>query len=350
MRRARTLILLILIVIICLVVGVVSVNQFMLAPQPVEPTYVDIYYASQNIAPGAEITEEVLGTMRIPQENVVAVMYTREELPFLLGKVAKYPIAQGSPLTEALVTDRSAAVPISGPQWAALIPPGMTAISIPANRLSLSAYAVNDGAHVNVNVCLLFVDVDPAFQTILPNVTGTLTGTGITPDSLPVLSLGVIPSEAPEGRLVLDPSVQQPFLLLPSEPQRPRLACQMILQDIVVMKVGNFPLIPTTAAQTVPPPPVEEQPAAPPDIVTLIVTPQDSITLTYLMYTGAEIQLALRNPTDQSRQITEAATLQFLLSQYSFPIPAKLPYAIHPALSELVSPTLPNDTVNVPPQ
>jgi Flp pilus assembly protein CpaB len=352
MRRSRTLILIILIVVICLVVGVVGVNQFLLAPQPVEPTYADIYYASQNIAQGGEITEAVLGTMRIPQENIVAVMYTREELPFLLGKVAKYPIDQGTPITESLVVDRSSAVPISGPQWASLIPPGMTAISIPANRLSLSAYAVNDGAHVNINACLLFVDVDPAFQTILPNVTGTLTGTGIIPDSLPILSLGVIPSEVPQGRLELDPSVQQPFLLIPSEPQRPRMVCQMMLQDIVVMKLGDFPLNPSATTPTTPTQTAEGQAPASiaPDIVTLIVTPQDSITLTYLMQTDAQISLTLRNPTDLSRQLTEAGTLQFLLSQYSFPIPAKLPYATHPALSELVSPFLPNDTVTVPPQ
>ena len=40
---------------------------------------------------------------------------------------------------------------------------------------------------------------------------------------------------------------------------------------------------------------------------------------------------------------TEAATLQFLLSQYNIPVPAKLPYALQPRIDALTSPSLPND-------
>ena len=117
------------------------------------------------------------------------------------------------------------------------------------------------------------------------------------------------------------------------------------------MKLGNFPLPqatgqqPTgneTAQQTI-------QPQTAPDIVTLIVSPQDSITLSYLIYTNAQITLALRNASDRTRQATEAATLQFLLSQYNIPIPAKLPYAMQPSIAELAQPSLPNDIVTVPP-
>jgi hypothetical protein len=39
-----------------------------------------------------------------------------------------------------------------------------------------------------------------------------------------------------------------------------------------------------------------------------------------------------------------------LLSQYNIPVPAKLPYAMQPALSTLTSPFLPNDIVTVPAQ
>jgi pilus assembly protein CpaB len=128
----------------------------------------------------------------------------------------------------------------------------------------------------------------------------------------------------------------------------------MLLQDVVVMKLGSFSLIPSGTVTTQPAatdPNTQEQAApAAPDIVTLIVTPQDSITLSYLMYTNAQISMTLRNPSDLARQATEASTLQFLLSQYNIPVPAKLPYAMQPALSTLVSPFLTNDTVTVPPQ
>jgi pilus assembly protein CpaB len=170
---------------------------------------------------------------------------------------------------------------------------------------------------------------------------------------LPILSLGVVTTGAPQGRLELDPSLQQPYYLVPSEAQRSRLVCQMLLQDVVVMKLGSFSLIPsgtvTTQTATDPNAPEQGAPAAP-DIITLIVTPQDSITLSYLMYTNAKISMTLRNPSDLARQATEASTLQFLLSQYNIPVPAKLPYAMQPALTNLVFPFLTNDSVTVPPQ
>jgi Flp pilus assembly protein CpaB len=349
MRRGRTLIFVILIIIIGLVVGYVAIRQFLVASTPAvqQPTNVEVYIAGQNIPQGGKITEEVLTTITVPQDKVVAVMFTRDELGALVNnKVAKFPLDQGVVITESMVNDASAAVPISGPQWASLIPPGMTAMSLPISRLAVSGYAINDGAHVNLNACFLFVDVDPTFQSITPNLTAALTGTGIgnvttsdgsSSEGLPILSLGVSASSAPQGRLELEPSLQQPFYLLPSEVQRPRMVCQMLLQDAVVMKLGSFPL--TTAESAVAAAPVVADPNAPaapapaaPDIITLIVSPQDSITLTYIMYTNAKISLTLRNPTDLARNATEASTLQFLLSQYNIPVPAKLPYTMDPAL------------------
>lgn len=363
MRRGRTIILVLLIIIIGLVVGFVAIRQFLLTQQPTEQVvYVNIYYAAQNIPQGGEINESVLATMQIPQTSLVAVMYEENELPNLIGKVAKFPLDQGVVITESMITDASSAVPISGPQWASLIPPGMTAMSVPIDRLSVSGYAINDGAHVNVNACLLFVDVDPSFQTILPNLTAVLTGTGLgsvqgatgtgfSVEGLPILSLGVAGAGSPQGRLELDPSVQQPYYLVPSEAQRPRMVCQTLLQDVTVMKLGNFPLVPTESASADTPatdPNAQQAQPVAPDIITLIVSPQDSITLSYLIYTNAKLTMTLRNPTDQSRLATEASTLQFLLSQYNIPVPAKLPYAMQPAITTLVSPVLPNDAVNVP--
>lgn len=335
MRRARNLIFVFLIIIIAGVVAYVAYNQYIKPPVAATPVYTEVYIAAQPIQPGGTITADLLTTIKIAPENVVAVMYTIDEQSLLVGKVAKFLLDQGVVITESMVGDSAASVTIPGPQWASLIPPGMTAISIPVDRLSLSGYAVNNGAHVNLNACFLFVDVDPTFQTALPNLTAALTGTGFLPDTtVPVLSLGVGAQGSPQGRLELDPSLQQPYYLLPAETQRPRMVCQMLLQDIVVMKLGDFsrdagatidtPSVPTTDAEGNP------VPTTPPDLVTLIVLPQDSITLSYLIHTDAELSLALRNPTDRSLQPTEASTLQFLLSQYNIPVPAKLPYSLEP--------------------
>ena len=373
MRRGRTLIFVFLIIIIAAVVAFVVYRQY-IAPQAVAapPPFVEVYIAGQNIPQGGIISPELLATIKIAPENVVEVMYTLDEVSSLVGKAAKFPLDQGVVITTSMVGDPSSAVPISGPSWASLIPSGMTAISIPADRFSLSGYAINDGAHVNLNACFLFVDVDPTFQTITPDLTATLTGTGFgnvttsdgsSAEGLPILSLGVSPSDAPQGKLELDPSLQQPYYLIPSEAQRPRMVCQMMLQDVVVMKLGNFSREEGATIDTPSVPPTTDANGQPvqtnplPDIVTLMVTPQDSITLTYLINAQlpsitnpdgtvspaapqTRLTLTLRNPTDQARQATEASTLQFLLSQYNIPIPAKLPYALQPSIPNLLPSTV----------
>ncbi len=350
MRRGRILIFVLLIVVVGLVVAFFAIRLVSqsLTPKPQAPQYVKIYFAKQNIPQGGKITADVIDLMQIPQQNLTAVEYTEARQAELLNnKVAKFPLDQGVVITSSMVADASQAVSIAGPQWAALIPPGMTAVSIPTTRLSLAAYGINDGAHVNLNACFLFVDVDPSFQSATPNQTAIVSGTGFPQGSLPILSLDVKGGGAgtTQGRLELDPSLQQPFFVVPSEGQRPRVVCQTILQDVVVMKLGNFPLTPTdaqTAQQQTQQ--QQQQKAVLPDIVTLIVSPQDAITLSYMVYTNAQIMMTLRNSSDQSRMATEAATLQFLLSQYNIPVPAKLPYALQPRIDSLVAPTLSNDT------
>src|SRR5690349_4849226 len=148
MRRGRIFIFVFLIIVIGLIVGFVAVRQFLLGSGSgdQQPQFVEVYIAGQAIPQGEDITEAALSTITIPQDKVVAVMFTRDELPLLLGKAAKFPLDQGVVITESMVGD--AAIPISGPRWASLIPAGMTAVTIRTDRLSLTGYAVNDGAHV----------------------------------------------------------------------------------------------------------------------------------------------------------------------------------------------------------
>jgi hypothetical protein len=81
----------------------------------------------------------------------------------------------------------------------------------------------------------------------------------------------------------------------------------------------------------------------PPDVITLVVSPQDAVTLNYLIFSGAQLTLALRGTGDDTIELTEAATLQFLLDQYNISVPAKLPYGLEPRINDLVPPVLLND-------
>jgi Flp pilus assembly protein CpaB len=376
MRRGRIWIFLILIVVIALgavlivfsgILGGGGVLSTTPPPTP-EIVYAKVIVAAQSIQRGTEITSEMLGTIDIPQEKLVDVMIT--DPTQVIGKLAKYPLEPGVPITNALLAGSPEDIAQSGSEASRLIPPGLTAITIPISRLSAVGYALRDGDRVDVIASLLFVDVDPSFQSQLPNVTYTITGTGFLPDALPILTATLSPlcaktdngfvcgeSGAPQGRVELDATLNQAFYIGPRTEQRPRLVSQRVLQNVQVLKVGTFTLPGAEGAQAQPTvaAPAPDQAQAPatttaverPDIITLIVPPQDAVTLTYLMYSNAKLTLTLRGLDDQTRVDTEAATLQFLLSQYAIPVPAKLPYAIHPQTDELFEPLLPNDIVPV---
>jgi pilus assembly protein CpaB len=354
MRRGRILIFLLLIVIVG--VGVLVVGLGLLNPTaPVAQTQVatvEVYYAAQNIPQGTKITQDMLKTFSLPQENVAEVMFTKGEEANLIGQTARFTLDQGTLITSSMVGAAPGELP--GPRWATLVPPGMVAVAIPTNRLEVAAYGINDGAHVNVTACMTFVDVDPAYQTILPNYISVMHDVyfpagGAAPATL---SLDATTAEqaARQGRVELDPTFQKPIYTVPSEGQRPRLVCQMILQDVTVLNLGNFELAPVTTDQNATPSPAQAQQEAAPDIITLMVPPQDSISLNYFVYSGALISMTLRNPNDSAKIDAQSATLTSILTQYNISLPSKLPYAQQPRLDTLAPPVLPNDVVSAPQQ
>lgn len=341
-RGSRILLFLVVIIIIFAAVGFLLLrgggNPFAAAATPTPPL-VSVVIVGQPINRDDEIKKESLATMQLPQTNVTEKMITNPDL--VIGKFALFPLAQGLPITSDMISDRPG-MNQPGSEAARIISPGLVAVSIPISRLGSMVYGVKDGDHVNVIATTLFVDVDATFQSSLPNFTAAVTGVGFVPDTLPKLSAEIVSGGAAsaQGRAELDPTLNQALYLVPSEAQRPRLVSQMILQNIQVLHVGNFALgsqEPQPVAEGQPTPTPAPQPI--PDAITLVVSPQDAVALTYLMNTGTQFTLTLRAPDDTTRVETEAATLQYLLSQYAIPVPAKLPYAIEPRITTLAEPT-----------
>ena len=364
MRRGRTILIIVIVIVVLVLVGVVALK--LLGGIGGKPTatptpgirYVDIVTAGQNIKPGTEITAEMLSTMQIPETMQITGEFTDKNE--VIGQFARMQIAQSIPILEAYLSSTPGISTSAGSTWASQIPQGLTAVAIPISRLNLVAYGIRDNDFVNVIVTTLLVDVDASYQSVLPNRVETVTGSGAVPDNLPKLTVGVSIYDPIvfQGRTELDPTLNSAIYLVPGEAQRPRLVTQMIMQNIQVLHVGSFPLPDeepaaeaTPEAGTTPTPAAEPQQSqvTRPDIVTLMVTPQDAVVLTYLLHSGADITLTLRNPNDYDfKTTTDAATLQYLLSQYNIPVPAKLPYATQPRIDELIPPTLPNDVVTVP--
>jgi Flp pilus assembly protein CpaB len=385
MRRGRIFLLLALIIVIALALvffvlrggglfpsakGTDVGNQPVLTPTPVATTKVVV--VTQQVQRGDVITADKLDTVDYQADLVLPIMYT--DINQVVGKMARYSMDPYTVVTSALVTES----PITelGSDDALFISPGMVAVSIPITRLSSVSYAPQRGDHVNVIVTMLFVDLDPAWQTKLPNWTGNVIGPAgggviegggsIAKDAVDTLLAQPYRGASEQGRPETDLLMNQTFYILPSEPQRPRLVSQTLIQDVIVLQMGNF-LTPSEkaaleatqpAATPTPEPgtePAQQQAAptptpmpAPPDVITLIVSPQDAVTLNYLIYGGAQLTLVLRNPRDAEANGTEAVTLSYLLDQYNIPIPVKLPYGFEPAVKELALPSLKNENTPTP--
>ncbi len=392
MRRGRSSLFLLLILVVLLVVGVLYLRLRPKAPAgPIEvatptslPT-VSVVIAAQSIVQGAQITADMLTTVEIPQTMWLATYFT--DMNLVVGQYAKYPLDPGMFLTTAMVSP-TPPVSLPGSRWATLIPPGMTAVSIPITRLSSAAYGIRAGDRVDVIATMLLVEVDSKFQSIAPNYTASVSpsrskqvlmgggtveepsGTLITGDKITTLTAQTISgtSLSPAGRVENDPALGVPFYVVPSERQRPRLVSQMVVKNVQVLHVGTFPLTSEQEQTThlpLPAPAAGEMPAATttpmptpvtratepekPDLITLIVSPQDAVALTYFLYSGAQLTLTLRNPADNAQYDTEAATLSYILAQYNIPVPVALPYALEPRIDELIQPILPNDVITVTP-
>jgi pilus assembly protein CpaB len=254
----------------------------------------------------------------------------------VIGKRAKVDIEARMPLNSNLLVDPT----VRNSPAAFQIPRGQVAIAVPVSNLSSVAYGLQNGDHVNVIATLLMIDLDTEFQSKLPNLTGSVVGPGTTKDGPTTLSATITKGESPTGRTELDATLGQPIYVMPSEAARPRLVSQTLIQDAVVLQVGTFPL-PTTATEAqIQPTPVPGQPQATPtvspapEMITLIVSPQDAVTLNYLILAGGRLNMVMRAAGDDQRVSTEAVTLQFVLEQYNIPNPAKLPYGLSPRLAD----------------
>jgi pilus assembly protein CpaB len=238
----------------------------------------------------------------------------------------------------------------AGSDAAARIPPGFVAISIPYDRNNGVAFGVKDGDHVNVIVSWAVIDLDQNFQTILPNLSTVLSPPNPdatlpqAPSLVAVVNSGGAHVPTAVGRGEAGVNTSEDFYVVPSEPQRPRLVSQGIIQDALVLRVGEFGpqepevLYPTPTAL----PEVTQSPEAPPtatpvpDIITLVVSPQDALVLNYInrvveQRPGAVVMtLALRSAGDTSRVDTESVTLQYMFERFNIALPAKLNYGVGP--------------------
>lgn len=328
------------------------------AAQPAIET-VDIVISAQAIPRGTVLTEAVLTTIAYPKaEMAEGTFFTKIE--DVVGKSARYDLDARIPLTSTLVTDAA------GAGWSPSfdIPEGKTALSMPIDRLTAVSFAPQPGDHVMIVGCLLLSDLDSDFQSRLPNLMAQAISSGSMDPTLQTsLTISILGATGttPIGRGELDPRFNQAVYALPSEIQRPRLVCQNVIQDAIVLKLGEYdPNQPVAVATPAPEAPAEgtqpgtEAEATPapvviPDLITVIVSPQEAVLMNYMMLSGVKLNLSLRNPKDPQIITTDAVTLQYLMDAKAIPLPAKLPYGLEPRVDELLFATEIDETVTTQP-
>ncbi len=322
--------------------------------QPALPTPTPINFVELVIA-----VQELPRGFRIPANAVALRPFPEESAPFnailnvedVVNKIARTDIYREQPILANMVVDdfQNLANDLArvGSDAAAVLPDTLVAIAMPVDRLTSVAYGIQDGDRVDVIVSMLFVSVDEVFQSLVPNAYSIVS---LSEDGEITLSSPI--RGRPEAvNLAGDIGIVS-GLIVPSEQQRPRLVTQRTVQDALVVHVGEFPQdgrfigIPPTPT----PVPEEdsedeedsEEDAPPPtatpsrpDIVTLGVTPQDAVLLTWAIEARLPLTLALRSATDTNQVPTEPVTLDFFMSQYRITVPARRDYTIEPAIRSI---------------
>ncbi len=301
---------------------------------------VEIVVAVQDLPRGIVIPPDGVGIQLWPQEALPEAgnYFVADEIEDVIGQVARTDIFRGSPVLARYIVPNLFQIAQTGSDAAALMrafedDQPRVAVSIPLDPSGVGqvAFGIRPGDFVDVILSFLFVDVDPTFQTRMPNNISLITR----------LETGGLSIGAPrQGRPEASTLSPEGVLLGPSEAsQRPRLVTQRTVTNAWVLHVGHFPpsgdivgATPTPQSfETLPPPPGEggaQQPATPqatatpytPLIITLAVTPQDALVLTWAVdsirtYNAQPpnaLEFALEPPITSVRRFDIGALYDFL--------------------------------------
>lgn len=365
--------------------------------RPTEEPRIPVVIAIQNIPRGTVIQADRLATVLYPADVVPGGAF--DSVEFVVGKIAATDIYAEEFILSRKLVESFDSLGSVGSDAAALLEPGRVAVSVPIDRITSVAYALQSGDRVDVIVSMLFVDLDQDFQTLSPNImTPGSYFNSITSDpetnslildrrftAPPDLSFQVFNppvfyqyrAEGFESRNIVGQDAYSstgsvsvnvttrddliiPVVIEPSEQQRPRLLTARTVTDAQVLWVGEFPrdgriFAPAPTPTPIPvedpdeelvdadgevitPTPIADRPT----IITLAVRPQDAVILTYMAESGIPMTFALRSARTQGLPDTDPVTLAYLLATYEIVPPEALNFGLEPAIRSIRGITLEN--------
>jgi pilus assembly protein CpaB len=286
-----------------------------------------VIVALQPIARGTEFVAGSIGRRDWPANNVPPETIADEAET--IGKVAKTDIVQGQVIVRSMLVD----VGIAG-EASLNILSGRVAVAYPITSQSSVSYAIQPGDTVDILLSSFFLDVDEEFQSPLPNKVRFFFQTFDEEG----LQTGITLSEPPidEGRFELGAG-DVASIVNASGSQIPRRVAQLTVQAAKVLRVGPWLEPPP------PPPPEDGSPPPPPplpDVVTLAVTPQDALVLLWLREGDIYSEMALRAAgEDEAEHLTEAVTLQYMLTRFNIAVPPKIEFIMATSLEDIAAQT-----------
>lgn len=315
---------------------------------------VEVVVAIQDIPRGTIIRPETVQIYPWPADAVPVNAISNPE--DVINRIARTDIFREQPILGNLIVEDFQNLANIGSDAALITPPNRVLISIPMNRLTSVAFALQPGDRVDIIASFLFVDVDQTFQSAEPNQFNLIsviqdggdpaTGRG---GSVQVNFGQTSLRGAFDTRLI--PTVGSwPVLVQPSENPRPRLSVQRTITDAQVIWIGDFPedgrlFRPAPSPTPLNPTPTPEgqaqqQQAAPTekpprDIVTVAVSPQDAVVLAWYIEARIPFTFVLRSAVATALPQTDAVTLDYIMSRFNILVPEKFNYSIEPAIRSI---------------
>lgn len=313
---------------------------------------------------GERLREDLLTTELRPTSNIAMQGgYTFADPEELIGRIVKTNIADGQAILAPMLALDPTDLAASGSDVALYIDQGMVAVAFPINQYSGAAYAMRPGDSVDVLMSVPVVELDPEFNTKLPNLTQRVDELALAegtdflfPDALegrleliePLNLVGEVSSPVGDDsdskstqvpRRITQLTIQQAQVIWVGTWQDPleleRQAEQAAAQAELAAAANDFP-VPT-------PTPLPERLEAKPDIIILSMTAQDALALKWSLERGLDIDLALRSPGDTTVFATHSVSLPVLVESGALRIPEKSEYDVDPSLYELDFPSIDED-------
>ena len=339
------------------------------AGEPAEPTptptpvlqFVTVVVARTDLPVGERLRPELLAVEQRPETNVAVVAgVTFSDPELLVGQIIKNSISRGQEILRPMIALSPSDISNLGSDLALYIDQNEVAVAFPIDRFSGAAFAMRPGDSVDAFMSLTMVDLDPEFQTALPNVLQRVDETALQEGRQ-----FLFPPTS-EGRLELIPVINTVGVIGPGagEDPIPRRVTQLTLQQMEVIWVGSWrdpqrdllqefdadievqPDPATLGEDEAPPPtptpgPENFRPEAQPDVVILSLTSQDALTLKWALDTGIDIDLVLRAQGDNSLFVTTSVSLPQIVEQGVLTIPEPAEVGLEPRVDQVPTPGVP---------